>query len=61
MERALIERIQPVSHLADPYQVNVPVIVSSHVAFPDSKEEVQAQFAKNQGKMALTGAGKPKI
>ena len=57
MERALIGRLQPVSDLPEPYRINVPSIVSSQIAFPDAKDEVQAQFAGNQGKMAPAGSG----
>ncbi|XP_033626318.1 tRNA-specific adenosine deaminase 1-like isoform X2 [Asterias rubens] len=56
MERALIGRLQPVSDLPEPYRINVPSIVSSQIAFPDAKDEVQAQFAGNQGKMAPAGS-----
>ncbi|XP_071785584.1 tRNA-specific adenosine deaminase 1-like [Asterias amurensis] len=56
MERALIGRLQPVSDLPEPYRINVPSIVSSQIAFPDAKDEVQAQFGGNQGKMAPAGS-----
>ncbi|XP_038070034.1 tRNA-specific adenosine deaminase 1-like [Patiria miniata] len=55
-ERALIGRLQQVSDLPEHYCIHAPLIVSTQVLFPDSKEAVQSSNAAGD-RVKLVPAG----
>ncbi|XP_063970667.1 tRNA-specific adenosine deaminase 1-like isoform X2 [Lytechinus pictus] len=56
MHRAIIGRVQSVSHLPPGYHQNSPTVRQSDVIFPDSKGEVEGRRDPRKGKMTPAGA-----
>ncbi|XP_041455694.1 tRNA-specific adenosine deaminase 1-like isoform X2 [Lytechinus variegatus] len=56
MHRAIIGRVQSVSHLPPGYHQNSPTVMQSKVIFPDSKGEVGRRRDPGKGKMTPAGA-----